>query len=191
MLWQINPNLEYLNEDQTETSLNVLGVDIFVSWTDNREGINSIFTQKYDLDGNTPWTKDYKVSITSNSVIQEMSNIVINSSGNPIIVWQDQRNTDYDIYATEFNDPGIFTPIPGVEIRVWGDKLISATPVVYEYDQNHTSNTSGEVDIMVEYDPIGYQIEVVTPTLNTVMTSPPQPITILPNENKDIIFYVE
>jgi hypothetical protein len=86
--------------------------NLIVVWCDERNGDtdDDIYAQKFDSEGNSLWgSSDVKVNQNSDSVIQTYPTIAVDSDGNVIIVWEDNRNgaSNYTIYAQKLNSSGV------------------------------------------------------------------------------------
>ena len=193
LIWSYGSNLEESNKNQTETAISVLGGDLFLSWTDDRENEDNIFAQKYDLSGTAQWTEDLKIDITTTPSDQNNSALAIISTGECIGVWQDNRDGGYNIYATNFDDPGTLSAVANVPLIIHGEKLISNNPKTYEFNQNYSTDASGQLSFDAENDAVGYSVEIDSgaSTLNIILRDPPEPMPILPDETKTMILYVE
>lgn len=192
-IWVTQANLESTSTNQYGPNLAINNSIIYVSWTDDREGNQDIYTQKYDLNGNAQWSNDLRININTGDSSQEKSTLLINSLNEPFGAWQDNRDDNYNIYATKFNDPGSTNSVGNVPIIVTGTKKISETPIIYEYNEEHTTDGSGYANLPVEWDNPGYSIELKTAStsLKIILRSPIQPLAIEPGEWKTMYVYVE
>jgi len=66
-------NLESTSTNQYGPNLAINNSIIYVSWTDDREGNQDIYTQKYDLNGNAQWSNDLRININTGDSSQEKS----------------------------------------------------------------------------------------------------------------------
>ena len=90
--------------DQYYPSISTDGSGNFViTWTDERNGDDDIYTQRYAIDGSALGT-NFKVNDDPGSAHQRYPSISTDSSGNFVITWMDNRNGDYDydIYAQRY-----------------------------------------------------------------------------------------
>ena len=78
---------------------------LVVAWQDKREGNYDIYAQRYDSSG-TGQGSNFKVNDDAGSYLQNFPKVASDSSGNFVVVWQDQRNGDEDIYAQVFDRQG-------------------------------------------------------------------------------------
>jgi len=76
-----------------------------IAWQDNRSGNYDIYAQRTSSNTGVLWTTD-GVSICTAADTQEQTQIVDDGAGGAIIVWQDYRNGNYDIYAQRVNSSG-------------------------------------------------------------------------------------
>ena len=192
--WETQANISSLADNQYDSAVainNSISL-AYVLWTDDRDGNEDIYAQKYDLNGNAQWTNDLKININLTVSAQSNSVLAINTADEPFAAWQDNRDTDYNIYATKFTDPGSPSGYGYVPIRVYGTKTISETPVIYEFDHDQYTDASGYANLSLEWD-AGYTIELVaaSTSLDMIYTDPIQPLEILPDETKEWTVYVE
>jgi len=76
-----------------------------IAWQDNRSGSCDIYAQRTSSSTGMLWTAD-GVSICTAAGTQEQAQIVDDGNGGAIIVWQDYRNGNFDIYAQRVNSSG-------------------------------------------------------------------------------------
>lgn len=70
-----------------------------IAWEDNRGGPNSdIYAQRVDQNGNAKWTAN-GIRVSTASSYQQNPSIAIDDAHGAIIVWQDYRGGNWDIYA--------------------------------------------------------------------------------------------
>lgn len=70
-----------------------------VTWMDNRNGTDyDIFAQIF-LNDSTPLSNNFVVNDDAGNTDQTNPAIAIDTSGNFIVIWQDNRNGDWNIYA--------------------------------------------------------------------------------------------
>ena len=75
-------------------------------WEDHRSGVNyDIWAQRIDDYGNVKWTVD-GVNICAALWEQRYPQLVSDGSAGAIIVWQDFRNGNFDIYAQRVDENG-------------------------------------------------------------------------------------
>jgi len=193
-LWQGQANLESgsFNQNKSAIYLNNSNSTLYIVWTDDREGNEDIYAQKYDTDGAPQWSEDLKISINLTLSSQINPVLIVNSASEPFAAWQDNRDSNYNIYATKFNDPGALNSVANVPIRVVGTKTICETPVaIYEYNQANQTDANGSLDLSVEWD-TGYSLEIEPPSAyNIILRDPIQPLDILPAETLEWLIYVE
>jgi len=191
-IWETQANIEYINGPQYESSFIINGSYIYISWTDERVGNQDIYIQKYDLNGVSQWANDLRINLNSGSSSQNKSFLNFDSSNNNYSVWQDDRNGEFDIYATKFLDSASLNGVSGVPIIVTGTKQVGNNPIIFKYVEEFSSDANGFVNIPVEWDMPGYSIELKTAATSyeLIMSDPSQPFEIEPLETKDILIYV-
>ncbi len=189
---RVNRGTDTANQYSPDIAIGQCGV-IYMTWTDERQGDPDIYAQKLDLDGNLLWTEDQRININSGKSIQANSDLNINSASCiPYTAWQDDRNGNYDIYLSSFDDPGSITPVGNIPLRIFGTSKIGENPVIYEYDKQHWTNASGLLDLDVEWDP-AYTINIInalTP-YRLKVSDPTIPVRILPAETRHIYLFVD
>ena len=111
---------------------------------------------------------------------------------NVLAVWTDERNGNSDIYISEFDYYEEPSDLSNVSFNLVGTKQIGDAPVIYEHDQNYTTNGSGEVSINLEWD-TGYIISLLEDDedYEIIFTSLAQPFEILPGTNEEILLYLK
>jgi len=86
-------------------------LNFVITWEDRRNGDwNSgwdIYAQRFSNDG-TALGSNFKVNDDIGNEEQGEPAVSIDNSGNFVIVWTDERNGDWDIYAQRFTNDGIF-----------------------------------------------------------------------------------
>ena len=192
-IWEIQPNLTNVDVDQSNPALWLDATHIYVSWTDKREGNLDIYTQKYDYTPNALWTNDLKINIITGASTQDFSKVIIDSSGDPIGVWEDNRDSDQNIYATNFYDPLALVNAPNIPLIITGTKKIGESPIIYKYTASSTTDAAGQLSLSLEWDVPGYSIEI-DPSLSAdtiKMRDPIQPLEILAEENKTMTIYID
>jgi phosphosulfolactate phosphohydrolase-like enzyme len=102
------------------------GGGAIITWKDYRSSNYDIYTQRVNSNGVVQWTAN-GTTICTESSIQEKPQICSDGGGGAIIMWQDYRSSNYDIYAQRIknsvptsNDPAdITTSINGTETINW------------------------------------------------------------------------
>jgi len=101
-----------VNENATQYNPSVAvdpNLNFVITWIDKRNaGEWDIYAQRFSNDG-TALGSNFKVSDDQSGEEQEDPAVSIDSSGNFVIVWSDERNGDWDIYAQRYLYDG--TPI--------------------------------------------------------------------------------
>ena len=90
-----------------------------IVWADERSGRDNfdIYAQLYNLSG-TPQGTNFKVNTNTGTSVQNYPSVSMDKFGNFIVVWEDWRNDNSDIYAQRFNSSGSAI---GVNFRVDDD----------------------------------------------------------------------
>jgi len=85
-----------------------------IVWEDYRDGQYDIYAQRVTADGDTLWAAD-GMPIDTSAGDQSSMDVVPDGSGGAIIVWDDTRNGDWEIYGRRIDSNGDF---------VWGPDAI-------------------------------------------------------------------
>jgi hypothetical protein len=88
-----------------------------IVWGDSRDGNADIYYQKYNADGEVQG-ENIKVNDDKGKMRQYAPSIALDRNGNMVIVWQDERNGNYDIYCQRYNSNGV---TQGVNTKVNDD----------------------------------------------------------------------
>jgi hypothetical protein len=166
-----NYSFQYLNDENIQNSDSI---------TKNKGSEPDIYAQQYLSDG-TPFGGNFKVNDDVGNTYQEFPNIAVDTNGNFIIVWNDNRNGDYDIYAQRYLSDG--TPAGSnfkVEDSVFSEEQYGAS---ISSDENGNfiiswmDKRNGNFDIYAQRylndgTPIGNNFQVNTDTGNTYQLYP-------------------
>jgi hypothetical protein len=79
--------------------------NIYVVWTDERNGDEDIYMQKLDSNGNRIWTSDKIINIETNNG-QNSPAIAVDSNNYIYVVWTDNRSGDDGIYMQKLDSSG-------------------------------------------------------------------------------------
>lgn len=96
------------------TDIDSLG-NIHVAWQDNRDGNWEIYYKKLDNDGNEIVAD---TRLTNDTAFSESPGVGIDTGDDVVIVFQDNRDDNYEIYYQKLNNDG--TPVGG-NIRITDD----------------------------------------------------------------------
>jgi hypothetical protein len=190
LVWDRATHIDAAAGARYEPSLAVRGLDLYAAWTDERDGDQDVYGQKFDLSGNPAWSRDLLISIVTAMSSSTQPALAITAAGEPFAAWTDGRNPEVAIYAAEMFAPGAITPVPNVKMRITGSNTISETPRLYEYDLYVVTNGSGQADIRVETDTGGYTAEA-TSTYSLILFDPPTPLNLLPGQDQTWNIYVQ
>jgi len=78
--------------------------ELVVVWADTRSGSN-IYARRFDALGN-PLGAGFKVNQDDGGELHTSPKVAVGLSGNFVVVWEDYRNLDADIYAQRFDSSG-------------------------------------------------------------------------------------
>jgi prepilin-type N-terminal cleavage/methylation domain-containing protein len=115
---KVNTNFEPTGTNQYSPTLAIDSSDnIYVAWTDERNGNKDVYAQKYNLGGINQWASDIFIGSLSASTSEQYSPAVaIDSSDNIYLSWTDERNGNKDVYLQKYNTSS--AAVWGSEIRV-------------------------------------------------------------------------
>ncbi len=82
-------------------------MNFVIVWIDRRESNEwDIFAQRYSGDG-LPLGANFKVNDDTVDIEQEHPSVAMDSQGNFVVVWADERNGNFDIYAQLYSNEGL------------------------------------------------------------------------------------
>jgi hypothetical protein len=86
---------------------------IIATWTDARSGVSRIYAQRLDLNGQPLWTLDGIPLCPDAPGNQTQPTVVADGVGGVIVLWQDQRAGNPDLYAQRVDGNGalLWTPL--------------------------------------------------------------------------------
>jgi hypothetical protein len=161
---------------------------VYLAWIDNRNDNNDLYSQTFDLDGNKIWSSDLKINDDLTGADQEQPQMIVNPSGQVIYAWVDDRNGNYDLYASGTGTT-IPTPWGNIALTIRGSKKISNSPSVYKYSQNFTTNAQGELSLPnMEWDT--YTITVSGGRI-IKNADPGLPLELSPNVTQTLKLYLD
>jgi hypothetical protein len=76
-----------------------------VVWQDKREGNYDIYAQRFDSSGNF-LDSNFKINDDTGTSLQNFPKVTSDSLGTFVVVWQDKRNGDEDVYAQIYDGEG-------------------------------------------------------------------------------------
>jgi hypothetical protein len=79
--------------------------NFIITWFDYRSGNSDIYAQRFNSSGDTTGV-NFRVDDDPGIFTQEYPDIAINKSGRFLIVWNDHRNGNYDIYGQVYTADG-------------------------------------------------------------------------------------
>ncbi|HKW15847.1 MAG TPA: FlgD immunoglobulin-like domain containing protein, partial [Candidatus Krumholzibacteria bacterium] len=77
-----------------------------IAWEDGRVSGSEIYAQRINATGVVQWTLN-GVAVCAASGAQDRTGTASDGAGGAIIVWQDRRSGDYDLYAQRINAAGV------------------------------------------------------------------------------------
>ncbi|MBI5168740.1 MAG: T9SS type A sorting domain-containing protein [Candidatus Eisenbacteria bacterium] len=78
---------------------------VLMAWTDVRSGTSDIYAQRINAQGVAQWTAN-GVVVCSASGNQSLPELVPDGTGGAIVVWEDVRSGNSDVYAQRINSSG-------------------------------------------------------------------------------------
>lgn len=191
-LWSEYINLSASSFHQISPSISFSDSAIMASWTDLREGNSDIYYQKIDLFGNKIWPNDQKLNVNNEPSNQSNSINISNSLNKTIAVWNDNRDNEYNVYASELIPPQTNISYPNVPLVITGTKKIGENPIIYKVNEYLYTNSAGILDLLVEWDS-GYTINInpASSSLKILKTLPATPVGLDADSIKKIFIYAE
>jgi prepilin-type N-terminal cleavage/methylation domain-containing protein len=192
-IWENNPSADTSAVNRFDSRLSLYGSTMFAVWNDERNGDKDIYAQKIDASGSPLWTNDLKVNIGLDSADQLAPNLVVRSTLKAIAAWTDNRNSKSEIFATEFAGAGALTGVANVPLDITGTKRIGESPVIYKYNEVHTTDASGNLTLSLDWDVPGYSVSIhaASSSKTIILRDPPQPLNFMPADTKTMLIYVD
>ena len=169
---------------------------IYFSWEDNRNGGLDVYSAKFDSDGVKLWGYDLIMNGDSSNS-QKAPSLVTDSMGYAITAWEDDRDGQYDIYATRYKDIGFF-PRTNIPITITGAKVKGTYPPdnlpIYKYSETFNSDIiTGNISIgdgasVIEWDNYVFTVDA---SWTIISTDQPEPLSISPGATENVIINVE
>lgn len=106
-LWTLN-GVAVATADWAQTSPQIAGDGsggAIIAWEDYRHGRSAIYAQRVNSSGAALWTAN-GVRLAPVSEIQMSPQIISDNAGGAIVVWQDRRSGNYDIYGQRISPAG-------------------------------------------------------------------------------------
>ncbi len=107
--------------------------NFLVVWQDYRNQHSDIYAQRFDANGNVV-EANFKVNDDAGSTFQYAPGIAMDVLGNSIVVWQDKRNGDSEIYFQRYDTYG-FSKGANVKMNIDSTNKVQLSPVI-DIDQS-------------------------------------------------------
>ncbi len=175
------------NYSQSLSSIYGNGSNVYITWTDKRNGNEDIYSQKIS---GTFWSHDSRVNIDSTGLDHKSSDLAFDENNDKFIAsWDDTKN----IYFGEVRQINIPNPLNNVSVNIHSSKRIGYdnNGPVYNYSGTSTSNSLGEINLDLEWDSIGYVITIPGRTIEMIELQPSNTVKLLAGDSQEIIFYLE
>ncbi len=92
-----------------------------VTWKDSRNGNNDIYAQRIGSNGITKWNSD-GLAVCTDANDQQYPYVVEDGSGGAIVIWQDWRNVNSDVYAQRIDAGGyVWWTNNGIPVCTYSD----------------------------------------------------------------------
>ncbi len=105
--WTTNGTL-VCNEENQQDFIRIISDGnngAIIAWRDQRGGSQHCYAQKIDSAGNSQWT-DNGTAVCINQAILTNPQMCVDGDGGVIIVWNDDRNGNRDLFAQRINSTG-------------------------------------------------------------------------------------
>lgn len=103
---------------------------IYITWQDFRNDNWDIYAHKFNATGTALWESNIKINTDVGSANQTAPEIALDSSGNIYITWQDNRNTNWDIYAHKYQFNGTAVWLNEIKINQNIDTANQTQPAI-------------------------------------------------------------
>jgi hypothetical protein len=104
--FKVSDNNETVNQCRPSIAVDP-NLNFVITWVDKRDAWKwDIYAQRFSNDG-TALGNNFRVNTDTANVEQELPSVSIDSCGNFVIVWADERNGEYDIYAQRYSYDGV------------------------------------------------------------------------------------
>ncbi len=121
--WGADTRLTNNTANSIDPSVSISGSVVHVVWIDRRDANDEVYYQS-STDGGTSWGSSTR--LTSNPAISVFASVAV--SGSTVhVVWQDDRNGNYEIYYKRSTDGGISW---GTDTRLTDNTALSASACV-------------------------------------------------------------
>ncbi len=167
--------------------------NLYIVWTDDRNGDQDIYGQKIKGSGAKVWSSDVRINVDLGTSNQRNPDIAINPVDNkPYVVWQSDANGNEDIYISSFDSYGPENLIANVPVIITGAKKIGENPVIYKYHKSFTTNSAGIISLNnIEWDSYNIELDPSYTDYELVMTEPSIPVFLAPNSSQTITLYLK
>ncbi|HPG39297.1 MAG TPA: FlgD immunoglobulin-like domain containing protein [bacterium] len=103
--FQVNDDGGCAIQESPAVAIDGLG-NFIITWEDRRNNNGDIYAQRFSNSG-VAQDINFLVNDEPGGMEQRSPAVAVDSLGNFIITWEDNRNFDYDIYAQRFNSGGV------------------------------------------------------------------------------------
>ena len=133
----------------------VLGINYFyILGIDDRNVNKDVFLEKYNSsDGSSVWN-DIRVNLEAGNSAQTNGDITIDLSGNAYVVWMDNRNGNWDIYAQKRDPDGVALWAADLKVNSDVGSVDQENPKIVVDDENNfyvvwEDEISGDKDVLL------------------------------------------
>jgi prepilin-type N-terminal cleavage/methylation domain-containing protein len=106
------------NDDQSDPKINLENDEnfLYLTFLDNSNDENDIYAARLSIaDGTQEWASETKINDDESGHTQVSPDTIVDSTTNDLyVVWHDNRDSEYDIYAQKIDSDGIY---------VWGGNI--------------------------------------------------------------------
>jgi len=125
---EIKVNSDVGNTNQISSRATVLNNNVYLTWTDYRDGNADIYLQKISPAGTKLWTEDLKVN-SGSTATDQISPALANDGSNIYLAWADSRDGSPAVYMQKINPSGTKLWLDDIKASEAGD-AIAATPTI-------------------------------------------------------------
>jgi len=106
------------------------GGNIYIVWGDERNGNSDIYAQKLSESGSKLWSGDKRMDSDSGTAIQKRPDMTEVGFGDLVIVWEDYRNANADIFAQKIDSNGNVLGANDVRVHTYSGTADQRLPAV-------------------------------------------------------------
>lgn len=163
--WSPDPSVntrvaQALNDQQDQRMVADGKGGVIITWADFRNSTQypGVYVQRLDKNGNAKWASDGIPVCTTASVTHSIPVIAEDGSGGAIIVWQDWRSGNKDIYAQRVDSNGIM---------LWASCGVAVVAKAFDQQNPHVISDGTHGAVIVWEDSINGNWDIFTQKISS------------------------